>query len=339
MSRLKSIAVTLVVVATVVMGLAWLLGDTFVEHGNVAYDVSPDGQSIVFSSAGGDLFLLDLGTKHVTQLTETSDEESTPAFSPDGKSIVFARGRTAYHAKSIYVLSLGTKAVERLTDDPDVYDGLPTFSPDGKRVAFVRSYLMRGYSMGGWTWNDWDVCVMQADGTNLKRWTEEKYYSITTPHFSPVGARLVYSAIPRGVGATKEAFELSAEREIQPLEKRFSDQKRHGAWASGPSYSPDGKLVALISDRKDPFQYDIWLVDRATRSATPLNVTSVSRYNQNPVFAPDGKSIYFLAATKRNYGGRGIYSLWKVNTSGKNPEQIADSRLFTSPRNWQPKEH
>ena len=63
-------------------------------------------------------------------------------------------------------------------------------------------------------------------------------------------------------------------------------------------------------------------------------MTTVSRYNQQPVFLPDGKSILFLAGTERNASSRYIFSLWKVELDGSKPIRIAESKLFTDPLHW-----
>jgi Tol biopolymer transport system component len=86
-----------------------------------------------------------------------------------------------------------------------------------------------------------------------------------------------------------------------------------------------------------PFDYDIFIMNRDGTQPRPLGVTSVSRYNQSPKFLPDGKTILFLAGTEWNASSRPIYSLWQVDTEGKNSRRIAESGLFTSPLQWKPK--
>lgn len=87
--------------------------------------------------------------------------------------------------------------------------------------------------------------------------------------------------------------------------------------------------MVFISDRNAPFRYDIIFAQR-DGSQEALGVTTVSRYNQNPVLTNDGR-ILFLAGTEWNSGSRPIFSLWSVNADGTEPKQLAGSALFTNP--------
>ncbi|TWU27957.1 translocation protein TolB [Novipirellula artificiosorum] len=55
-----------------------------IEHGNVSFDASPDGETIVFSDANGDLWLYAFSRAKLTRMTESIELESSPSFSPDG---------------------------------------------------------------------------------------------------------------------------------------------------------------------------------------------------------------------------------------------------------------
>jgi len=121
-------------------------GGGLLERISVAPDVpmapswSPSGNEIVFSAIEGnsrDIFLLDLKTHAVRNLTNDPAYDEAPVFSPDGEYV--------YHSKIIggrskivrFPLSDPTK-VEQVTwgegSDED-----PAFSPDGKKLYYASS--------------------------------------------------------------------------------------------------------------------------------------------------------------------------------------------------------
>jgi hypothetical protein len=63
------------------------------------------------------------------------DDELSPAWSPDGKSIAFEGNRGG--VVDIFTIDLESGAIRNLTQD-DFYDGNPSWSPDGRRVLYNR---------------------------------------------------------------------------------------------------------------------------------------------------------------------------------------------------------
>lgn len=72
---------------------------------------------------------------------------------------------------------------------------------------------------------------------------------------------------------------------------------------SGPAWSPDGKLIAFVSNRsKEPDDNpntDIWVVsaDNTDKGATLLQLTKNPREDNNPSWSPDGKTIVYTTVT------------------------------------------
>ena len=310
-----------------------------VEHGTVSFDISPDGQEIVFVSADSDLFLLHLQTLQVSQLTKTAAKEETPAFSPDGESIAYATTIDGREGTCLFVRSLDSKEVRQLTSDPGTNDSMPSYSSDGSRIVFARAHRHRPYSMGGWTWDDWDLYVIKSDGTQLRRVTQQKSYGVGSPKFLPDGSHIVYSAAPdrtRGPSPTILVADVSGEQPPRPLTNDYAARKQGGAWASAPDVSSDGRSITFISDRVKPYHYDVFIMNRDGTAPRPLGLTTISRYNQHPAFLPDGRSLLFLAGKEWNAESRPIFSLWQMDADGKNPRCIAESELFTHPLRWKP---
>ena len=309
--------------------------DADVEHANVSIDLSPDGKSVVFSSADGDLFLFDLAENTAKRLTETERIESYPSFSPDGKMIVFSAsdgGTAPYH---IYLLDLARPGVEQLTDDPETSDILPRFRPDGEQIVFARAYRHRPYSLGGWTWDKWDACQIAADGTDCLRLTTENYYQMYRVIPRADGSILYAADTVAGEDAPRAALYSadSSGKMRQLIPQRSERNPDVHAWATDPMVAADGITLAFCSDRERPFYYDVCVSTRD--SETKCLVGSRARYNRYPDFFPDGNHIVFLAGTAFNAGSRPIYSLWRISLTGASKE-IASSDLFTNPTSWVP---
>ena len=75
----------------------------------------------------------------VVQLTSLNGLEIAPTFSPDGTQVAFSWNGEREDNYDIYVKTVGSSDVRRLTTDPAA-DTLPVWSPDGKQIAFLRDH-------------------------------------------------------------------------------------------------------------------------------------------------------------------------------------------------------
>jgi len=351
MRRKPPLVVALLAGAVVPIGMVGIFGYFIsraesgqVEHKYVAFNISPDGRQVVFSSADADLYLFDLRTRQVRRLTRSAALETEPAFSPDGQSIIYASG-VKEGSTGIYVRSLDGRQVRELTHGRSTFDAMPSYSSDGKQITFVRAARHRPYSMGGWTWDKYDVYVMNRDGSGLRRVTHYGYYQAGHPHLLRDGKQIVFaasgdypdthtylfSAPADGVRSPKKLMPPAA-----PLSSDVSSPASCAVWGGDPYPGPDGRQIVFISDRSKSYNYDAWVRGASGVNPHALGVTRISGYNQGPVFTPDGDHVMFLAGTEQNASSRPIFSLWEIDRDGSHPRRIADSRLFTDPSHWKP---
>ncbi|NLN19489.1 MAG: hypothetical protein GX162_09480 [Firmicutes bacterium] len=116
---------------------------------------SPDGSRVAYMG-GGEIWLVDAETgQNIEQLTSRRDYRNAqrPVWSPDGTKIAFHAYGTGAQTRDIFIISLDTRQVSRLTDD-DYDNTLPAWSPDGEWIAYVSK---RG--------EDSNLFIIRADGT------------------------------------------------------------------------------------------------------------------------------------------------------------------------------
>ncbi len=116
------------------------------EFANIAW--SPDGETVAFSglqNGYSDIYLYNLTTKALTQLTDDGYSDYQPAFSRDGKRIVFSTDRVSLQSDSrsvdipmnIAVIDLETRAISNI----DIFEGAnnlnPQFSADDSQIYFL----------------------------------------------------------------------------------------------------------------------------------------------------------------------------------------------------------
>jgi len=121
------------------------MGD-IVEFTNITF--APDGEHVAFSGlkeGQSDIYVYNLKTKELTQLTNDKYSDFQPSFSPDGKSIVFSTDRVSYESGARSVdIPMGLAMIDvdsRKISTIDIFPGAnnlnPHFSGDGRSVYFL----------------------------------------------------------------------------------------------------------------------------------------------------------------------------------------------------------
>jgi len=130
----------------------------------------PDGRAEFIGTRGnqstGRLVVLDLHSGKVTILGTLLTPDSS-AWSPDGRTMVYAARKNQSKPPAIYTMSLNGGNRHRLTPKgKDYYDESPVWSPDGKNIAFMR------YADSGAQRYAQEIWTMHADGSHQRKLTE-----------------------------------------------------------------------------------------------------------------------------------------------------------------------
>ena len=218
---------------------------------------------------------------------------------------------------NIYVMNDDGSNVRRLTDMP-LSVGSPRWSPDGSQIAF----MMDLHTTQPNKWQQYDVFVMNADGTQQRNLTQHPKQD-GFPCWSPDGKYLVFE---RAGHTTLEIF-------VMELETRKIWQLTDLGSASSPSWSPDGKEIAYEFARAGEGTH-IYIMDADGRNNHPLirrprrGAFGGTILSCEPRWSPDGQQIVYKESEFAAGKGRVANSILIVD------KHTRHLKVLDTPKNW-----
>ncbi len=125
------------------------------------------------------------------QSKPTPLDVQAPAWSPDGRTIVFVSWRDGNG--EVYAMDANGSGPRNLTQNPAKKDVRPAWSPDGRSIAFVSSRDRHQRMQPGLRTppEQSDIYVMNADGSRKRNLTRDRA-SDDLPTWSPDGRRIAF---------------------------------------------------------------------------------------------------------------------------------------------------
>lgn len=323
------------------------LGGSEKEIGRVdgGLDWSPDGKYIVVTGlhgpeGGGGLNLISVDGQERRRLSPTENSElsfdSSPRFSPDGRSIAFLRWKSDAGC-DIFVADVSSGKVKQISVSrrPIVSDSLQ-WSVDGKRLYFISKragYLnlwqigreggeptvvpnfttplthysiARGANMLAYVYEQRDTLIKVTNPAGASCQINSSLTD-TTPRFSPDGSMIVFCS--DRIGGEDIWLAKTDCSELRQL-TNFNE-----IGVGSPRWSPDGTRIAF--DRRGNGMSDIYTIaingTDLQKLTNPTGETGSAGSNTMPGWSPDGRWIYFTSNRAAPYLKNQI---WKVPATG-----------------------
>ena len=215
-------------------------------NNNNDHVISFDGKKIALSNHMGEkristIFTMPItGADKPTQITLDTAHSYLHTWSPDGKNLIFTGQRN--NVFDIWSINIASRKETALTNNPVLDDG-PEYTPDGKWIYFnsVRTGTMK-------------IWRMKPDGSNQEQVTFDEYND-WFPHISPNGKWIVYISFPKDIDPSSHPFYQKVYLRLMPFSGGVPKTIAYIYGGQGtinvPSWSPDSKRIAFVSNTND----------------------------------------------------------------------------------------
>ena len=254
---------------------------------------SPDGRFIAFLSEREEgktqVYLLNRLGGEAQRLTETAQDVETFAWSPDGSRLVLVlRDPTDEELE----------AVTNKNRDADEKGGSAKKAKAQKPWVIDR-LLFKADTIGYLDHHRTHLYVFDIASKSLKQITSGDFDD-SEPRWSPDGRRLAFSS-----NRTKPDPDETYDDEIWVVPADNNDKGANVTQITSkpgehhsPAWSPDGKWI-VYTVRIDPSLFEYATkhigISPAAGGEEKIYTRGLDRMSSEPRFAPDGKSIYFIA--------------------------------------------
>ena len=215
---------------------------------------------------------------------------SSPAWSPDGKTIVFTTNLTGRN--NLWLVPSNGGWPVQLTVAEDRQDGA-VWSPDGKWIVYEQDF-------GG---NEkYDVFAVPSGGGAPVNLTNTPDISETEPLFSSDGKRLACNYKPKTAPSTDIAI---IDWNSHQLKKLTQEQSKDHEW-SLVDWSPDGRYIYANRLFVGFTDASVFRIDVATGQQEELTPHQGEAIIVASSVSPDGKTLTITSNEKGGYNNAGL---------------------------------
>lgn len=229
----------------------------------------------------------------------------TPAWTPDGKRIIFASDRSG--TREIYFMSEDGSGVSQVKTSVVGNKLTPSMSHDLSQVAFAAENPLSGHP---------EIWVVNADGTAPRQLTNTPKANVGPtwslfPRYSRDGSKILYASTQSG----------SSQIWIMNGDGSGKRQLTRGVAtdapdANAPHWSPDGKYIVFWAGYETRYG-EIWIMEANGTNPKRLTDQPAPISSDNPAWSSDGSKIIF--DTNRSRSG---VEIWSMDADGSNQRKL-----------------
>jgi len=243
-----------------------------------------------------------------------STQWTRASWAPDGSAVAFARDGGG---QGIYVLKLADRSVRQLTSGED---SVPAWSPDGTRIAYTES-------VSGANGQHSVIDVMNNDGSGVHTLNKPDT-DWAGPAWSPDSSRIAFTELetPPETSIYTVRPDGSDVRPVIAVPRRNCsppspcDPPTEPLYGD-PSWSPDGRRIALDVKPTDSVDRKIWVVNVDGSDVTHLTSGNVA--DADPTWSPDGSQIAFDRSTFESERSGPPRQIWAINADGSGAHSLS----------------
>jgi Tol biopolymer transport system component len=264
----------------------------------------------------GGIFVMHADGTHMTRVTSGDHHDETPAWSPDGSTIVFKSDRSPGGIWAVNADGTNLRSLITATDFNDPSE--PAWSPNGQSIAF-----------SAWVTDSLDnfidiIEIANADGSHPHRLITNTI-NMDAPSWSPDGSRILFTA---GIGTPHIYVAMTDGTQEQQLSHEIDFE---------PEWSPDGRRIVTATLDTNNIgslgKITVMGADGSNRRTFTTNGTS-----RQPSWSPDGRQIAYEGFEKDSTTGHVLTprQIYRMNPDGSDRRAITPIAYNSWAPAWKP---